>query len=581
MDVENNLKSCADFIKYLSFDENEEEKDDYTYIKDNIFKYEDENHEVYALKVFLVKNSITDFDYYKNLFTTFINQVINMATIRHTAIVELQNWNLFSRITKKWLIKHIKEGQKSEEINNLPEEEANEDNVPFHPFLTTPFYETSMEDIITKKMFTKWNITQFSIFIYGLIRAFSHLNSFNLIHKEIHPEKILFEKKDNYFYPKYNDFNYYEDGQVSEQLNRFGEILSELSDEMEVLKSENPFESFITALKVGNDLITNFHSASMEFELRIIPKLKLEEPEKDIFDEYKKRIDNFESTNFASKKNRDSAVQLKESLKGCQGNIYKAVRKMISLNENSQASLKLALYYYSGRILPKDLVSCIQYLKFSIIQSNDTAPKIFLRSLEAIKDRKLPNAESEDDSDEISLYYKGVFAESLAIDCQISKQEPTQDDDLLHLSMRGSSMALEATSWEEEIKKAIHFYTQSLKVKSTPIVMGRLGAVLTKYVDNSDDAAGPRLLKLACDAGDIYGMVNYGLYLIHAQKNTEAIKIFKRLYKRNYIDAAFTLGNLYYQEENFDKAKEYFTKAYDVFGCDEAKQYIDEIDKKK
>lgn len=453
-----------------------------------------------------------------------------------------------------------------------------------------PFYRNSLFEIIENKEIDEWTPMQFILFVYGCLRAFRHMNSFNFISDEIDCKKILFQKNGEFLYPKINDFQYHEDAKIPNQLNSFGNLLSELKEKINSIKQIDPFQQFISKLKSGNDQVENFYNASLIFEYIIIQLLP-KQLDIQAFRDYKQKIDDFEGNNFSTHRSISSSILLDENLKDCQGNIFKVTRKTISLamEANNQAAFRTSLHYYHGGVLPKDLVSCLQFLKFTCIQSNDQVSKSFMASLEAIRDRKLPGAESDDDCDEISLYYKGAFRELDALILKSQEKESAiSDGDINYQSMLSSvsatltssnvSLKAEGESFESEIKKAIDYYTKSLKVKKTPIVMGRLGAILTNYVNDSEDAPGPKLLKLASDANDMYGMINYGLYLINSKKDYKAaINIFESLYKRNYIDAAYTLGNLYLAENDLNKAKDYFIKAHEIFGCKEASKYIDEI----
>ncbi|KAK8887064.1 hypothetical protein M9Y10_038100 [Tritrichomonas musculus] len=500
-----------------------------------------------AIKIFEIKNT-DDYDDYKNGMSRFLKIVTYMSSLRHTTICELRGWNVIG-------------------IYNINGQLINYDNsdLQFDPFIVTKLYTGSLESEFNN--ITNWDATQLSIVIYGMLRGFRHMNSFNLVFSNIKKEKILLSCEDNVLYPAINDFDNVPEAKVSQQLNSFGGLLSTFK-----AKDINRFEELIKKLKDGKDQFPDFHMATLFMEYDIVPDLiKDKLLDQKLFNDYKKEIDEVERKQFVDTKNKVDIDSLKNALEKCKGNRFIIARKVVelALGRNSLAAFRAAISYYSGETLPKDLVLCIAFLRFALKHDDNPVPKFFMNSLISIRDRASQDSKGEVVCDETSLFYRGAFAESLAL--EINPEKRFQSMDQNSTNEEGS---IDINELEKNINEAISCYKQSLEIKPMPVVMGRLGALLTKYSTNPE-GNGPKLLKMASDANDLYGMVNYGLYLLKHDKSDEAEKIFLKLYKQNYIDAAFTLGKIYKCKNDHVNAKKYFEIALKDFGEDEAKKYLE------
>lgn len=591
-----NEKMITPFTEYIIKDEDEitsliNEEANPTKIESDeaiFFKIpsKDNENRFYEIKIFKQ-------EYFKNNFRIklkrFLREVSIMARIKHIGTVDIKLWSVSQFFT--------------EEGKYEPDKDK------FQALILTPYYE-HLEAKIFKNNLTK------VIFIYGCLRAYAYIHSFDYILRNIEEDNILCSKgtgknKDLYF-PKISNFNTSKKQENTNQNSFFGlntnyTLLTEenFTKKRDVLsfgiflyrktestnqnlrynptcKKTNPFKPLIEKIITEESNRIDFRDACIMVEKEIAPSI-LNKEEMERFQEYVKEINEYEGGYYGYAK-IDTLFDKMNLTDDDKANKYQEVRKILKQANHGdpRAAFVISLYYYTGNILPKDLSLCFLYLKISYKCSFNTIVDSFRRSLISIMFRKRKiNPDGEEEYDDEALFYQGAFYESpkvVDVEEKLFLSNEVNKSSLNNSMNAGSSKIRYFDPNEcEDINKSIKCYMDSLNIKKSPAAYGRIGTLLTKYTQKK---LGPCFLKLASDQNDLYGMVNYGRYLAKTGDLDKAEEIFLKLRDQEFIDASFTLGNIYFSKGEFKKSDTYFKEAIYTYGDDNAKKYREYMRKK-
>lgn len=552
-----------------------------------------QKYDFFIMKIYKQKYFKTEKkDLFEIRFKRFLREVSIMARIKHVGTVDLVRWSL----------------SKFYNEDGIFDPEENE----YQPFILMPYYERIADSFKGKAMRT--NSLQSALFFYGCLRTYSYIHSLDYVLRKINEKSILCEKREDYYYPKISNFatskkSHNKEISITSQndehpiLNYFGEKYTKKRDvfafglfiythttnnkkqpilrfEQIKCKEDNPFKPLIDKMITSPENRIDFHTACVFFEKQIVPKILTEEKDLNIFKQYVEEINFDEGGNHGYTK-IDNIFDKNKFTDSSDEDKFQEVRRILKrANQgDSKAAFIASLYYYSGNILPKDLTLCFLYLKISWRGSFNTIVDSFKRSLISIMFRKQNNnQEGEEQFDEEALFYQGAFYESPKVaDVEASSflSNDSEFDPLKTSKIDKPNTKLFDLNKCEDSNKSYQCYLKSLKIKKTPAVLGRIGALLTK---NNKKDQGIRFLELASEQNDLYGMVNYGWQLIKMNKLDEAEMIFGKLYDQEYIDAAKTLGSINFSKGDLQKALDYYTKAKKIYGDDSVKEYIKSIE---
>lgn len=612
-------------------------------LKDDYIKIDGTHSVVFVEQSDEPKEAIKLFkDGFFNESKEFVQQIIEMAFLQHPCLCELKIFSFTRNFNTEG--EHLKQSE------------------PL-PILATGQY-TPFDEFLESVEFT-YSFQRF-LFIYGYCRAFRFLNSFGHSSDSVHTDHILFYNPssnlknfegsniDNLFHYPIVSFFCTQEGldearsdPESAKATRVQRIASHLSSLCKLIRSKfsnqeiEHFASFLNEIEKENSQCGYSKAVSILENVVSVTFLD-EEDNRNIYHHYKSFLDDFESTYF-NLKDSDHLSQIQSVIEKNTGQPYRVERQLLQLADegNPEACLRIAIDYYRGTLLPKNLVLCIHFLFKAILRWDNPMAEILLNSLfttslkckfiapnenalkkirgpsdsfnskhSSMQNKKLQEAiqdyfmnlstQNLSQYDPVALYHMGAFCEVL-----LSPEYNTESD----------------TTAQQLYLKAISCYMESLKQTHMKEVMGHLGYLLLQSRQHEYKNKGLALLRKASAMGDVYSTVclakssldelNIGLSSTQEKmdKIMPLITIYTDLETYGYIDASSTLGYLYncmYDliseeiqqpaqqhrkrhrnqadndpatkcKEYLHKAKEYYTKAWEIYGDELAKEKFNSI----